>query len=233
MEPRSPETRWAGAFIVSYGASTTYTLFLIILFSFLFFKNSETNAPSCYGVTASKTLCLYKEFEQNSIKYLWRTHSVSPRPFSPASTFSAIDQQLGITPSVTSRVSIQTSANVQIPTNLSCCPNAIGGVGNFTLLLQPQMRNLLSDPEKGGKQTERNLVMIGPIYAGCGAAMAACAYKFHLFIYLFLLVLQLPGSVSLPVSLNRDLSKLEVRCHSSYSNSTAHAILVLQCSFDL
>ena len=32
-------------------------------------------------------------------KYLWKTRSVSPRPFSTA---SAVDQQLGITPSVTS-----------------------------------------------------------------------------------------------------------------------------------
>jgi len=39
---------------------------------------------------------------------------------------------------------------------------------------------LAGDPEKGGKRTERKLVMIGPIYAGCGAAMAACGYQFFL-----------------------------------------------------
>ena len=45
-----------------------------------------------------------------------------------------------------------------------------------------------SDPEKGGKRTERKLVMIGPIYAGCGAAMAACGYKFHSLTVFFFLV---------------------------------------------
>ena len=46
------------------------------------------------------------------------------------------------------------------------------------------MRKLLPlDLEKGGKLTERILVMIGLIHAGYRAAtlMAACAYKFHSF----------------------------------------------------
>ena len=62
-------------------------------------------------------------------------------------------------------------------------PNAVGGVGNFSLVfLRPQMRNVLPlDLEKGGKRTERKLVMIGLIHAGYRAAMAACAYKFHSF----------------------------------------------------
>lgn len=34
------------------------------------------------------------------------------------------------------------------------------------------------DPEKGSlKKTERKLVLIGPIYAGCGAGLAGCKYS--------------------------------------------------------
>jgi hypothetical protein len=65
---------------------------------------------------------LCKEFEQKMIKYFWRTSLVSSRPISTASTFSAVDQQLGITPSVTSideesqsELDEKTSADVQNP----------------------------------------------------------------------------------------------------------------------
>lgn len=38
-----------------------------------------------------------------------------------------------------------------------------------------------SDPEKGGgKKKERKLVLIGPIYAGLGAALSGCALRFLL-----------------------------------------------------
>jgi hypothetical protein len=129
---------------------------------------------------------LCKEFEQKLIKYLWRTRSVSPRPFSSASTFSAVDQQLGITPSVTSideesqaELNEKSSADVQNPTEAA--PQRHW----WSWKLLPRSSTTKdenptsSDPEKGGKRTERKLVMLGPIYAGCGAAMAACAYKFH------------------------------------------------------
>ena len=125
------------------------------------------------------------------IKYLWRTRSVSPRPFSTASTFSAIHQQLGITPSVTSideesqsEHDEKISADVQNPTTKAA--DADSKRHWWSWKLQPRSSTTTtdekssattsSDPEKGGKRTERKLVMIGPIYAGCGAAMAACAY---------------------------------------------------------
>ena len=132
---------------------------------------------------------LCKEFEQKLIKYLWRTRSVSSRPFSSASTVLAVDQQLGITPSVTSidedsqaEHSEKSSADVQNPTK-AAAPQRHW----WSWKLQPRSSAttdenpsaISSDPEKCGKRTERKLVMIGPIYAGCGAAMAACAYKFH------------------------------------------------------
>ena len=139
---------------------------------------------------------LCEEFEQKMIKYLWRTRSVSPRPFSTASTFSAIDQQHGITPSETSidegsqaELNEKTSTDVQNQTKATAAASQRHW---WSWKLQPRSSTTTdenpsatsSDPEKGGKRTERKLVMIGPIYAGCGAAMAACAYNFH-FTHLF------------------------------------------------
>ena len=113
-----------------------------------------------------------------------------PRPFSSASTFSAIDQQLGITPSVTSideesqtELNEKTSTDVLQDSTKATAPQRHW----WSWKLQPRSSTTTdenpsatsSDPEKGGTRTERKLVMIGPIYAGCGAAMAACAYKFH------------------------------------------------------
>ena len=133
---------------------------------------------------------LCKEFEQKMIKYLWRTRSVSPRPLSTA---SAVDQQLRITPSVTSideesqaELDEKASSDALNPTKADAPKRHW-----WSWKLQPRSSTTTdkkpsatssSDPEKGGKRAERKLVTTGPIYAGCGAAMAACAYKFY-FIY--------------------------------------------------
>ena len=122
---------------------------------------------------------------------------MSPRPFSTASTFSAVDQQLGITPSATSideesqeaELDEKTSVDVLNPTK-AAAPKRHW----WSWKLQPRSSTTTdenpsatsSDPEKGGKRTERKLVMIGPVYAGCGAAMAACAYKFYSIFFSFL-----------------------------------------------
>jgi hypothetical protein len=130
---------------------------------------------------------LCKEFEQKMIKYLWKTRSVSPRPFSSASTFSAIDQQLGITPSVTSideeesqEAELNEKSSADDVQNSTTKAAAAPQRHWWSWKLQPRSSTTKdenpSDPEKGGKRTERKLVLIGPIYAGCGAAMAACAY---------------------------------------------------------
>ena len=133
---------------------------------------------------------LCKEFEQKMIKYLWKTRSVSPRPLSSASTLSAVDQQqqqqqFGITPSVTS-IDEEESQEAELNEKAASADEnsttkAAGAPQRhwWSWKLQPRSSTTkdvnLSDPEKGGKRTERKLVLIGPIYAGCGAAMAACA----------------------------------------------------------
>ena len=126
---------------------------------------------------------------------------MSPRPISTASTFPVIDQQLGITPSVTSideesqsELDEKASADALNPTKA-----AVPQRHWWSWKLQPRSSTTTdekpsatsSDPEKGGKQTERKLVMIGPVYAGCGAAMAACAYKFFFIFFICLLVFPL------------------------------------------
>lgn len=40
--------------------------------------------------------------------------------------------------------------------------------------LQPRIATTASDPEKGGKKKERKLVLLGPLYAGLGAALSLC-----------------------------------------------------------
>ena len=125
------------------------------------------------------------------IKYLWKTRRVSSRPLS-ASTFPTVhhqqqpEQQHQISPSVTSideksqaELDEKISADVQAPREAATLSQRHW----WSWRLQPPSTTTTanpsatsSDPEKGGKQTERKLVMIGPIYAGCGAAMAACGY---------------------------------------------------------
>ena len=106
---------------------------------FLIVNNSEMNATSCYGITPSKTSCLSEDAFGITQTYF---HSLY----------------------------------------LFCCWSttrnyAFGGVWNFSLVfLRPQMRNLLlldcylirrRAGNCRGKRTERKLVMIGPIHAGC------------------------------------------------------------------
>ena len=66
-----------------------YALFLTV-------KNREMNTSSCYRKHHASQSAAKK-----MIKHLWRTRSVPPRPISTASIFSSVDQQLGITLSVT------------------------------------------------------------------------------------------------------------------------------------
>jgi hypothetical protein len=165
-----------------------------LIFFFFFQKQRNERAVVLWSYSLENIMPLCKEFEQKMIKYLWRTRSVSPRPFSSASTFSAIDQQL-VSPSVTSidegsqaELNEKTSADIdiQIPTKAAV---AAPQRHWWSWKLRPRSSTTTdenpsaasSDPEKGGKRTERKLVLIGPIYAGFGAAMAACAYKFIFF----------------------------------------------------
>jgi hypothetical protein len=143
---------------------------------------------------------LCKEFEEKMIKYLWKTRRVSSRPLS-ASTLPTVhhqhpEQQHQISPSVISideesqaELDEKIFADVQVPSEAA----TVSQRHWWSWRLQPPSTTTnanpsatSSDPEKGGKQTERKLVMIGPIYAGCGAAMAACGYKFFSSFFLLL-----------------------------------------------
>ena len=196
-----------GAFIVSYCALTI----LFIDRSFFFQKQRDERAVVLWSYSLENIMPLCKEFEQKMIKYLWRTRSVSTRPFSSASTFSATDQQLGITPSATSideesqsEHDEKSSVDIKHPTTKAA--DAANSKRHWwSWKLQPRSSTTTdektsatsSDPEKGGKRTERKLVMIGPIYAGCGAAMAACAYEFNLFLFLLVFPLSYIFSLTL------------------------------------
>ena len=124
---------------------------------------------------------------------------MSSRPASSVSTFPSVRHQYQVTPSVTSRdegsqpeFNEKSSADVQVSTGAATTTAAAPQRRWWSWRLQPRpvtatdtnSSDTPSDPEKGGKRTERKLVMIGPIYAGCGAAMAACEYKSHSLVFL-------------------------------------------------
>ena len=145
------------------------------------------------------------------IKFLWRTRTISSRPSSSSSisTIPSIhvkhhQQRHQVSPSVNSRdtgsiAELNEKVEIQVPeaaatTNIiTTTPTATPQRQWWSWRLQPRPQTTTnsdstsSDPEKGGKRNERKLVMIGPVYAGCGAAMAACGYTFHSLIsFLFL-----------------------------------------------
>ena len=78
-------------------------------------QNSKMNTMSCYGVTPSKKSWTQARYDQIPLG----SRSVTLRYISMVSTFSAVDQQLGITPSVTSiyeENDKKSSADFQNPT---------------------------------------------------------------------------------------------------------------------
>ena len=135
------------------------------------------------------------------IKYLWRTRRVSTRPESVSAiptVHRQQQQQHQISP-VTSidegsqaELDEKTFADLQVPPKAAAVPQRHW----WSWKLQPRSSTTAnanpsptsSDPEKGGKRTERKLLLIGPIYAGCGAALAACGYKFSFIFLSYLLV---------------------------------------------
>ena len=170
-------------------------------YSFLDFdffkKKRDERAVVLWSYSLENIIPISKEFEEKLIKFLWRTRSISHRPgsASSASTFSNIHHPHYQQPhhqapsSVISRdegsqAELNEKTDVQVPTEAATTTTAAAAPQRrwWSWRLQPRPTttnaggdsSTSSDPEKGGKRSERKLVMIGPIYAGCGAAMSAC-----------------------------------------------------------
>lgn len=140
----------------------------VVLWSY----NLETILPLC------------KEFEEKLIKHIWQTRSVSHRHAPsiassgpPTQAVSPDGSQTALNEKNVSEVAVEeVKPEVDSAQSASAPPPAAPVKRSWwSWKLQPRAPNASpsSDPEKGGKRRERKLVLIGPIYAGCGAALAA------------------------------------------------------------
>ncbi|PPQ78438.1 hypothetical protein CVT25_011883 [Psilocybe cyanescens] len=155
----------------------------VVLWSY----NLETILPLC------------KEFEEKLIKHIWRTRTVSHRPapsvssaspttisvVSPEGSQTALNEKAAVTSVRVDEVKPEPEEAVQPASAITLADASTPAKRSWwSWKLQPRSAaaggstSSSSDPEKGGKRKERKLVLIGPIYAGMGAAMSACAYLF-------------------------------------------------------
>lgn len=89
---------------------------------------------------------------------------------SPGGSMAALNEKVAITTANAEEVKSEKEASQ--PT-----PDVPQKRAWWSWKLQPRAPNQPSgDAEKGGKRKERKLVMIGPIYAGLGAGLAACSF---------------------------------------------------------
>ncbi|KAJ6492434.1 glycosyl transferase family group 2-domain-containing protein [Mycena vitilis] len=137
---------------------------------------------------------LAAEFEEKLIKFIWRTRtSVVPSPSSasfPSSTSASGSGVQEEARGLTSRSSDGESRFREEMTygDLSEKPSSVPAASpdaqttkkpstffGWSWRLQPRApAPTCGDPEKGGEERkERKLVLLGPLYAGCGAALAA------------------------------------------------------------
>ena len=120
-----------------------------------------------------------KEFEEKLIKHIWRTRTVSHRP-SPSISSSAILRD-DVSSARGSQVAFnEKAADTKVEEDKSekeeSQPTAQKRAW-WSWKLQPRASTQASgDAEKGNKRKERKLVMIGPVYAGLGAGLAACSF---------------------------------------------------------
>ncbi|RDB23122.1 Glucans biosynthesis glucosyltransferase H [Hypsizygus marmoreus] len=119
-----------------------------------------------YHLEAMIPLC--KEFDEKLIKYIWRTRKVARRStlpvgaeqLQPTTSNTGSEQQLN---EKTEDVEAKVEAANQKPTKRKW----------WSWKLQPRaVEASSSDPEKGGKKKERKYILLGPLYAGCGAGLA-------------------------------------------------------------
>lgn len=127
---------------------------------------------------------LCKDFEEKLIKHIWRTRTIARKATSSISP--------SINPSVANS---EANLNEKAPETMEVskeqaqpeAPQPPPQRKWWSWRLNPKDKGAVpktNDPEK--KRTERKLVLLGPFYAGCGAALSACRFYFCLAILLSL-----------------------------------------------
>ncbi|KAF8163759.1 glycosyl transferase family group 2-domain-containing protein [Crassisporium funariophilum] len=141
----------------------------------------DERAVVLWSYSLDNIIPLCKEFEEKLIKHIWRTRTVSHRPMSSmvstAPTSTSIISRDGSQAELNEKTPDVLVEAVKKEENHSVSPASVKKQW-WSWKLDPRAiavnSSSDSDPEKGaGKRKERKLVMIGPIYAGLGAAMAA------------------------------------------------------------
>lgn len=113
---------------------------------------------------------LCKEFEEKLIKYIWRTRKIgrkstigAPILHQPNPSETGSQANLNEKDDESSKAEAVAARNKKPPSRKW-----------WSWRLQPPVpASPSSDPEKGPRK-ERKLVLLGPLYAGCGAALAMC-----------------------------------------------------------
>jgi hypothetical protein len=131
---------------------------------------------------------LYRDFDEKLIKHIWRTRNIArrstPIPLSIVVSTTA--------PSLAGSQSELTSSNEKLEVSAAAAvedkkPPVPAKRSWWSWRLQPAVPQVSSDagdPEKGsGRKNPRKLVLLGPFYAGCGAALAMCAFSSYRFWY--------------------------------------------------
>lgn len=137
---------------------------------------------------------LCKEFEEKLIKHIWRTRSVAAHGSGPAP--SLVGSRISSAPSAAaSSTALNLREKVAPPSETevrveevetkaeresepapaaSSAPPPKRPWWSWRLDARPAARPSANDIEKGAPEKPRKLVLIGPIYAGLGAGLAAC-----------------------------------------------------------
>jgi hypothetical protein len=114
---------------------------------------------------------LCKDFDEKLIKHIWRTRKTGRRSTINTSTApSVVGSQLEFDPTATNdQVELNEKAEESEQTPATQKRNW------WSWRLQKRAPQSSGDPEKGeSRKKPRKLVLFGPIYAGCGAALAMC-----------------------------------------------------------
>lgn len=135
---------------------------------------------------------LYKDFDEKLIKHIWRTRQIARRSTvittvsTTAPSIAGSQSELNPNPNTTSTYLTE---KLEDPAAAAAVeekkPPVPAKRSWWSWRLQPavpQVSGDAGDPEKGsGRKNPRKLVLLGPFYAGCGAALAMCTESSHRF----------------------------------------------------
>jgi len=132
-----------------------------------------------YALETIIPLC--RDFEEKLIKHIWRTRTIARKGSPSISSINPSDSNFD--ESFNEKPSDFTQLSKEQPTPEPVQSPSPPQHKWWSWRLNPKDKNAVSkgnDPEK--KQAERKLVLLGPFYAGCGAALSACKFDFWLIV---------------------------------------------------